>query len=285
VGTLPLFLGVGSNDQSITLLDDGKVGIGNALTSPSATLHIKTYGSTTGEALRIDDSGSANKILVLDNGNTTFGQNVQSSTNTFQTFTQAAHTGGSPVGMLYTGGAHTTLATGAETTDINFNASATATIAGSTLLALNRTYRFQPRTYTAASATTWTEAATLDIGGAPTGGGAGPLTITNPWALRIAGGNTKTFGKIVYDATETAGGTTGNQTIDKPSGSVNIAAAGTTVTVTNSFCTATSHVFTAIDTNDGTAFIKNVVPAAGSFVINLGAAATAEVRISFLVIN
>ena len=38
-------------------------------------------------------------------------------------------------------------------------------------------------------------------------------------------------------------------------------------------------------TNDSTAQIKNVVPSAASFVINLSAAATAEVSIGFLVIN
>jgi len=92
-------------------------------------------------------------------------------------------------------------------------------------------------------------------------------------------------GKTYQDTTITAGGTTGNQTINKPTGTVNIAAAGTTVTVTNSLCTTSSIVFAVIRTNDTTATIKNVVPGAGSFVINLGAAATAEVSIGFKVIN
>lgn len=92
-------------------------------------------------------------------------------------------------------------------------------------------------------------------------------------------------GKIVMDATVTAGGTTGNQTINKPSGTVNIAAAGTTVTVTNNLVTTSSIVLAVLRTNDATATIKNVVPGSGSFVINLGAAATAEVSIGFVVIN
>ncbi len=93
------------------------------------------------------------------------------------------------------------------------------------------------------------------------------------------------LGKISLLNTITAGGTTGNQTIDKPSGTVNIAAAGTTVTVTNSTCTTSSIVHAVIRTNDATAYIKNVVPGSGSFVINLGAAATAEISVGFIVFN
>ena len=98
--------------------------------------------------------------------------------------------------------------------------------------------------------------------------------------LRITSG-----GGFVVNATNTAGGTTGNQTINKPSGTVNIAAAGTTVTVTNSLVTTSSLVFCQLRTNDATAKIKNVVPGSGSFVITLDAAATAEVSIGFFVIN
>ena len=98
--------------------------------------------------------------------------------------------------------------------------------------------------------------------------------------MRITGA-----GGLTINATNTATGTTGNQTINKASGTVNIAAAGTTVTVTNSLVTASSIVFAVIRTNDATAVIKNVVPGAGSFVINLNAATTAETSIGFFVIN
>lgn len=98
--------------------------------------------------------------------------------------------------------------------------------------------------------------------------------------MRITSG-----GGITLTATNTAAGTTGNQTINKPSGTVNIAAAGTSITVTNSLVTTSSIVFATIRTNDATAVIKNVVPASGSFTINLNAAATAETSIGFFVIN
>lgn len=93
------------------------------------------------------------------------------------------------------------------------------------------------------------------------------------------------FGHVTFDATNTAWGTTWNQTINKPSGTVNIAAAGTSVTVTNSLCTTSSIVYAVVRTNDSTATIKNVVPWAGSFTINLAAAATAETSIGFVVFN
>lgn len=98
-------------------------------------------------------------------------------------------------------------------------------------------------------------------------------------------GTARLQGAVNYNPTNTAAGTTGNQTINKASGTVNIAAAGTTVTVTNSLVTASSIVYAVIRTNDATATIKNVVPAAGSFVINLNAATTAETSIGFFVIN
>ena len=92
-------------------------------------------------------------------------------------------------------------------------------------------------------------------------------------------------GQISVWATNTAAGTTGAQTINKPSGTVNFAAGATSLTVTNSLCTTTSIVIPVIRTNDATATIKNVVPASGSFTINLTAAATAETSVGFLIIN
>ena len=92
-------------------------------------------------------------------------------------------------------------------------------------------------------------------------------------------------GKISYWATNTAAGTTGAQTIDRPSGTVNFGIGDSALVVTNSLCTTSSIVFATVRTNDATAYIKNVVPAAGSFTINLGAAATAETSVGFFIIN
>lgn len=85
--------------------------------------------------------------------------------------------------------------------------------------------------------------------------------------------------------TVTAGGTTGNRTINKISGTVNFAASATAITVTNGFVTANSIVMAVVRTNDTTATIKNVVPSSGSFIITLTAAATAETSVGFFVVN
>jgi hypothetical protein len=92
-------------------------------------------------------------------------------------------------------------------------------------------------------------------------------------------------GGIAQNKTITPGGTTGNQTINKPLGTVNIAAGQSSVTVTNSLVDANSIVFAVVRTNDTTAQIKNVTCAAGSFTIRLTANATAETSIGFMVMN
>lgn len=90
---------------------------------------------------------------------------------------------------------------------------------------------------------------------------------------------------LKVDGTDTPTGTTGDRTINKARGSVNIEAGSHAVTVTNNLVTATSHVIAYVMTADGNAYIKNVVVSAGSFVINLGANTAAETRVGFLVIN
>lgn len=86
-------------------------------------------------------------------------------------------------------------------------------------------------------------------------------------------------------ATMTAPGTTGAQTINKTSGAVNFAAAASSLVVTNSLVTTNSIVIPVIQTDDATATSVKAIPAAGSFTLKLNAAATAETRVAFLVLN
>jgi hypothetical protein len=92
-------------------------------------------------------------------------------------------------------------------------------------------------------------------------------------------------GKITYWATNTAAGTTAVQTINKPSGTINIAAGESSKLVNNSLCTTSSIVLPVMRTNDATALIDSVVPGNGSFTINLTAAAAAEISVGFFIIN
>lgn len=194
-------------------------------------------------------------------------------------FSQAARTQSWLPAIKSTAGAHTGLTASTEFVSHDFTG-ATQQWATGTLTSQRWNYF---RGYTAAfvGASTLTNAYTVYIDPPVAGTNA---TITNNYALGVNGSKWQ-LGKSVYDATITGGGTTGNQTINKPTGTVNIAAAGTTVTVTNSFCTTSSIVYAVIRTNDATATIKNVVPGSGSFVINLNAAATAETSVGFIVFN
>lgn len=92
-------------------------------------------------------------------------------------------------------------------------------------------------------------------------------------------------GKLIIPATMTATGTTGAQTINKASGSVNFAAGATSIGVTNSLVTTSSIVMPVVQTNDANSFTVRVVPAAGSFTIYLSAAPAAETKVGFFVIN
>lgn len=103
-----------------------------------------------------------------------------------------------------------------------------------------------------------------------------------------AGAGNATFtvdGQFQVPYTNTAGGTTGAQTINKISGSVNFAAAAQTLVVTNSFALTTSHIFVQVEGTDTTAKTARVTKASGSFTITLDAAATAETKVSFFVLN
>lgn len=77
--------------------------------------------------------------------------------------------------------------------------------------------------------------------------------------------------------------TTGSRTVNKVTGINSFAGAATAITITNDRVTANSNVVATLITNDATAIIKNVVPAAGSFVITLSAAATGTTKVRWTV--
>ncbi len=92
-------------------------------------------------------------------------------------------------------------------------------------------------------------------------------------------------GDMQFSKTVTAAGTTTPQTIDKNAGAVNFAAADASKVVTDSRVTANSIIVATVATNDATMKSVQAVAAAGSFTLYANAAATAETRVNFLVIN
>jgi len=91
--------------------------------------------------------------------------------------------------------------------------------------------------------------------------------------------------RFKVDTTVTSAGTTGAQTINKMSGTVNFAAAASSLVVTNSAVGASSIVLAVIRTNDTTMTSVQVVPSSGSFTIYANAPATAETSVGFFILN
>lgn len=107
-----------------------------------------------------------------------------------------------------TAAAHTALTAGAEFTDVNLDCSATATFTAGAIATL-RTMRLQARTYSCGSAMTVTDAVTFEVSGAPTA--AGSVTITNPYAFRVAAGNALFGGGMLFTNSISPAQLTGNQ--------------------------------------------------------------------------
>lgn len=114
---------------------------------------------------------------------------------------------------------------------------------------------------------------------------AGTMAGQNANAVAITGGTIAGITALSLDKTITAGGTTGAQTINKPAGSVNFAAAATSLVVTNSLATTNSIVLCTVATNDATMTSAQAVAGAGSFTLYANVAATGETRVNFVVIN
>lgn len=91
--------------------------------------------------------------------------------------------------------------------------------------------------------------------------------------------------QINANATVTAGGTTGAQTINKSAGSVNFAATATSLVVTNSTVASTSIIICTVGTNDATLKSVQCIAGSGSFTMFANAAAAAETRVNFWVIT
>jgi hypothetical protein len=103
--------------------------------------------------------------------------------------------------------------------------------------------------------------------------------------VQALGKTARRWGRLWLDTTITAPATTGAQTIDKATGSVNFAAAATSLVVTNSLVTTDSIIICTVRTNDSTMMSVQAVGGSGSFTLYPNAAPTAETRVDFFIIN
>jgi hypothetical protein len=165
-----------------------------------------------------------------------------------------------------------------STTYTDSETAASGTVAHGPIFAIDN-----PAIAAANATVTYTNASTLYIDGSPTAGT--NVTITNSYAVYVNGGKSYFGGDVAADKTITAAGTTGAQTINKNAGSVNFAAAATSLVVTNSRVITSSVIIATVGTNDTTLKSVSAVAASGSFTLYANAAATAETRVNFIVIN
>ena len=110
--------------------------------------------------------------------------------------------------------------------------------------------------------------------------------VSSNWNFYAAGTAPNFFnGDMRFNKTVTATGTTGAQTISKNAGTVNFAAAATSLVVTNTLVTTSSIIVCTVGTNDTTMKSVSAVAATGSFTLYPNTAPTAETRVNFIVIN
>lgn len=90
---------------------------------------------------------------------------------------------------------------------------------------------------------------------------------------------------VVFSSFTDSSATPGAATINKTTGRAAIAAAASSVVITNDKVTANSIILVQLETADATLTRVIVTPGAGSFTVTGNAAATATTKFSFVVIN
>jgi hypothetical protein len=216
---------------------------------------------------------------------------------------------------VFTGSTDNNLTASTEVMSFDVNVAQVKTHS-SGALSKQRDIRLRPSTHAFSAASTLTDMMGVSIDGAPIVGT--NATVTNTYTLHSAGnavgaatnsyglwmaansGATNNYiaslngsaGEVVRVRTDgqinvlnTVSGGTGAVTINKPSGTVNFAAAATSLVVTNSLCTTNSIIIATVRSNDSTLKSVQAVPASGSFTLYANAAATATTSVGFLIIN
>lgn len=203
------------------------------------------------------------------------------------TMTPVAASSGVRSLLTVTAPADTGLTATTEQVDVYFNLAATRTWATGAITN-QRFVRIDAPTLAFAGASTVTNAATVYISDAPQAGT--NATITNAYALFVDAGRALFDDAVVLNAvpvvySDTQTGAT--PTVSRPAGVVRVPNGATTVTVTNTLVSATSLIFAQIrNATTSAVSVANVVPGAGSFIINLsGDPGASNADVAFLVAN
>lgn len=190
-GTITSYAGASINtstvatQQTILLLGTNTIATG---TNYTIDANSSTYVSRLGAALTITGSADATQLTVKDNSTqTSVSQSWQDSSGTTR----------------FQIGPSTVASATSATLRTLYGAAQTITLTGSTNITTSAGFNFAEfgrPTYSAASALTITNAATVYIANSPLGGGAGPVTITNTYAFWVGAGTSRFDGNVTLNA-------------------------------------------------------------------------------------
>lgn len=255
---------------------------------------------------------NAGGTLALQSGGSTIGQifgSGASFTSNFRGFQSGTD-------FTFSGSTDSNLTGGAEALSMDLNFAQTKTH-GTGAVTLQRDIRMQPSTHAYSGAVTVTDAAGVYINGAPIAGTNATFTRSTTLYLAanaVGSGTASSYaeflnantgattnyissfngsaGEVMNLRTDghinilgTNAGSTGAQTINRPSGTVQFAAAASSLVVTDSLVTASSICLATVQTVDTTMKSVSCVPGSGSFTLTAGAASTGTTVVGFLVIN
>lgn len=216
------------------------------------------------------------RILIGNSSGTYTVANLTAGTGLFR----VNGSGALSVGISNTGVTAGSYGSASSVTTVTVNAQGQLTVAGDVAIAIAAS---QITSGTVSVAQGGTGIATLTASRIPYGNGT--AAFQSSANLTYDGSVFTAKADIVVDKTITAAGTTGAQTINKTAGSVNFAAGAISLVVTNSLVTTSSVILATVATDDATMRVMKAVPGAGSFTLISNAAATAETRVNFLVLN
>jgi hypothetical protein len=152
-------------------------------------------------------AGSANQVVYKDGSNVAAGSssftfNGTTVTTPVLAISPTVGTGTQPSSVTVTAPNHTALTAATEYSDVFLNLNRTVQFSAG-FLSSQRAIKISAPTYSAVSASTFTNAATIQIDSAPIAGT--NLTLTNAYALRVLTGTTTGVGIVIQGASSQTG--------------------------------------------------------------------------------
>lgn len=186
-----------ATSDTLTLVAGTNITLTTDATTDTITITAAGGGSTGANPTASVGLAAVNGVettFLRSDGAPALSQSIAPTWTGAHAFAQTAGTGTQVPGLTFTGAAHTALTLSTESPDVNLNLARTVQFATGALTT-QRAIRIQAPTYGFVGASTITNAATVDISGAPIAGT--NATITKAVALQVTTGVTTAVGLIV----------------------------------------------------------------------------------------